>query len=163
CHGLDVLLELIERHGQGSGSGPGTGDEANNAFLIADASEAFVVETSGKHWVCQEVQQVRAVSNVSVVRQDWDRISHGLASHAIGQGWWPGDGSKLDFACALSESPTGHASGLRRWGRATLLLEQQNGHIDAAFLRRLLSDHYEGMHDEIDPLSDRTGPTPLCQ
>src|SRR5262249_27216435 len=54
-------------------------------------------------------------------------------------------------------------SALRRWGRATMLLEQQNGHIDAAFLRRLLADHYEGMHCEVDPLGPMHGPTALCQ
>src|SRR5262249_39749022 len=44
----------------------------------------------------------------------------------------------------------------------TLLLEEQNGHIDAAFLRRVLSDHYEGMQSEVDPLRPGAGPTPLC-
>jgi hypothetical protein len=34
--------------------------------------------------------------------QDWNRISPGLGQHAISQGWWPGDGSKLDFVGALS-------------------------------------------------------------
>jgi dipeptidase len=52
---------------------------------------------------------------------------------------------------------------LRRWGRATLLLEQQNGHIDAPFLRRVLSDHYEGTSFEVDPFATLHGPTPLCQ
>ena len=32
---------------------------------------------------------------------------------------------------------------LAQWGRAILMLEQQNGHIDAAFLRRLLTDSFE--------------------
>jgi secernin len=162
-HAVDLLIDLIDRHGQGGFPDCPVASETDNAFLIADPSEAFAVETSGAHWVYQEVQQVRAVSNVATVRQDWDRISHGLAGYAIAQGWWPADGSKLDFAGTLSEEPTGYHSGLRRWGRATLLLEQQNGHIDAAFLRRLLSDHYEGMRDEIDPLLPPAGPWPLCR
>src|SRR5262249_12671598 len=94
---------------------------------------------------------------------DWMRISRGLASHAIGQGWWPADGSKLNFADALTTDPLGCDSALRRWGRATYLLEQQSGHIDVPFLRRLLSDHYEGMKDEVDPLQSTPGPLPLCQ
>ncbi len=162
-HGVDVLLDLVERHGQGGSSGGPPAEGADNTFLIADPHEAFAVETSGPYAVCQEVQQVRAAGNVGVVRQDWDRISHGLAGYAIAQGWWPADGTKLDFAGTLCTNPVGHASGLRRWGRATLLLELQNGHIDVAFLRRLLGDHYEGMRDERDPFAGRPGPTALCQ
>jgi secernin len=159
---VDLLAGLVERYGQGlppdGGASPG-----DQGFLLADATEAFAVETAGRHWVYQEIREVRAMSNVSIIRQDWDWISHGLAGHAIAEGLWPGDGSKLDFAGSLSQCPTGQSSGLRRWGRATYLLEQQNGHIDAAFIRHLLSDHYEGTHFEVDPLLDSAGPVPICQ
>ncbi len=159
---VDVLAGLLERHGQGVTGSPGDG-HADHAVLIADAAEAFVVETAANHWVCQEILQARAVGNLCTVRQDWDRISRGLGGYAIERGWWPADGSKLDFAEALCDNPVGEASALRRWGRATLLLEQQNGHIDAGFLRRLLGDHYEGTAFEIDPFAGRQVPLPLCQ
>jgi dipeptidase len=35
--------------------------------------------------------------------------------------------------------------------------------IDSAFVRRLLSDHYEGTSFEVDPLASIQGPVPLCQ
>jgi dipeptidase len=159
---VDLLAGLVERHGQGAGPACAASN-GDQGFLIADASEAFAVETAGRHWVYQEIQEVRAVSNVSIIRQDWDWISHGLAAHAIAEGLWPGDGSKLDFAGSLSPNPIGQSSGLRRWGRATYLLEQQNGHIDPAFFRHLLSDHYEGTHFEVDPLLPSPGPVPVCQ
>jgi dipeptidase len=162
-HAVDLFIDLVDRYGQGGFPGCPVASETDNAFLIADPSEAFAIETTAAHWVYQEVQEVRAVSDVSVVSQDWDRISHGLAGYAIAQEWWPADGRKLDFAGTLSEDPMGQDSGMRRWGRATLLLEQQNGHIDMAFLRRLLSDHYEGMRDEVDPLAPGASPRPLCR
>src|SRR5262249_52988824 len=86
----------------------------------------------------------------------WDRIAPGLSGLAIARGWWPQDGSKLDFAGALAPGGVDSAPALRRWGRATLLLEERNGQIDAAFLRRLLADHHEG--DAILPSE-----TTLCQ
>lgn len=159
---VDLLSDLLERHGQGHPDRD-SGHGADHGFVVADGTQAFVVETAANHWVCQEILQVRAVSNVCTVRQDWDRISRGLGGHAIGQGWWPADGSKLDFAEALGDSPIGQASALRRWGRATLLLEQQNGHIDTPFLRRLLADHYEGTSFEIDPFGGGQVPLPLCR
>jgi dipeptidase len=160
---VDCLCTLVERHGQSAGpnaKGPGG---SVHTFLIADPSEGFAVETAGRHWVYQENQELRAAGNAAVIRQDWDRISRGLAGSAITNGWWPGDGSKLDFAITLSQDPMGQASGMRRWGRATYLLEQQNGHIDAGFLRRVLSDHYEGTHFEVNPAAPIEGPVPICQ
>jgi len=157
---VDLALELLERHGAGSGGAEPDGDAS---LLIASASEAFLIEGAGRHWVLQELHAVRAVSDVCTVQQDWVRISRGLASQAIEQGWWPADGSKLDFAAAVGHEPPREASALRRLGRATLLLEQQSGHIDVPFLRRLLADHYLGLPEEVDPLGEGGGPAPLCQ
>ena len=161
--GVDLLTDLITRHGQGAYAGCPPADRHDNAFLIADGREAFALEASGSHWVYQEVQQLRALSDVCTIRQDWDWIARGLAGWAIERGWWPGDGSKLDFATAVGGGLAAEPSALRRWGRATLLLEEQNGHIDLAFIRRLLSDHYEGCDDETDPLAEPAGPVPICQ
>lgn len=160
---VELISEMLDRHGQGAFPNCPPESAADHALMIADAAEAYLFETAGRYWVYQEIEQVRAVSNLCTIRQDWDRISPGLGSLAIERGWWPRDGSKLDFADALAQSPVGEASALRRWGRATLLLEQQNGHIDAEFLRRVLGDHYEGTHFEIDPLAALNGPAPLCQ
>jgi secernin len=149
----DLVGDLVRRYGA-------AGD---CALLIADAGEAFVLETAGRHWVYQEVHEARAITDLCTVRQDWDGIAPGLSSLAIDNGWWPADGSKLDFASVVAPSAVSSRAELRRWGRATLLLEEQNGQIDVGFIRRLLSDHYEGCADERDPLFPGAGPAPLCQ
>jgi dipeptidase len=141
-HAVDLLTEQLERLGRdGSASGF---RESDFAFLVGDGREAFAVETAGPHWVYQEVQQVRAACAARVIRQDWDRISRGLAGQMIDQGRWPGDGSKLDFAAALGGTAAS-TEGLRRWGRATFLLEQSNGRLDVACVRRILADHCESV------------------
>jgi secernin len=140
---VDLLTDLVSRHGQA----PELGEAADgNVFLVADAAEAFAVEAAGCYWVYQEPREIRALGGLSTIRQDWSRIAPGLSEHAIAEGWWPADGSKLDFAAAVAPVPSGEDSpaALRRWGHTTLLLGEQNGHIDTAFLRRLLSDHPEG-------------------
>jgi hypothetical protein len=64
---VDVITGLIARYGQG-GSGqdpelvPG-GRPYWNAFLVADRARAFVLDTSGREWAVEEVDDVRAVSN----------------------------------------------------------------------------------------------------
>jgi hypothetical protein len=140
-HALDVIADLIGRHGQCPEGG--TPAPADNLFLVADRQEAFVLEAAGRHWAVLECKQVRAVTDVALIRQDWHRLAPGLSAQAIDNGWWFGDGSKLDFAGCLDAQALAHAPARRRWGRATLALEQQNGAIDAPFLRRLLFDHYE--------------------
>jgi hypothetical protein len=137
---LDVLTDLLCRHGQRGSGQPGRTD---SIFLLADPKEAFVVEAAGCHWAMLECQQVRAVSDVGLIRQDWRRLAPGLAERAISQGWWADDGSKLDVAGCLA-SPSASASwALRRWGKATLALEQQSGHIDPYFFRVMLGEHFD--------------------
>jgi dipeptidase len=135
---VDVVTDLASRYGQGSPDG-----RLDPAFLIADGREAFAVEMFGPYWASQHVGEVRAVSDVCHLRQDWDHLSHGLADWAIARGWWPADGSKLDFAGVVAEEDEANAAALRRWGRATLLLEQCNGQIDLRAVRQVLSDHFD--------------------
>lgn len=137
---VDILSELIARHGQGA---VGAGARTDHVFLIADSACAFLMEAAGRHWALQEIGQARAVCDAALIRQDWQRLSPGLAQHVISEGLWPDDGSKLDFAGRLSALTLDQPFALKRWGRATLLLEQQNGRLEAAVLRRLLTEHFE--------------------
>jgi secernin len=153
---VDVLTDLITRHGQG-------GDQGDGVFLVADPAEAFAVEAAGTAWVVQEVHEARAAGDVGIIRQDWNRIAPGLAEEVLSRGWYPADGSKLDFVGSLSDNPVGEASALRRWGRATFLLEQESSRIDGGFVRRLLADHYRGTGFEADPVRGVGQPVPLCR
>jgi hypothetical protein len=140
CQAQEVLTDLITRYGQGQGD---AAEGRDHIFLIADPREALVVEAAGSFWATTECQQVRAVSDTVLIRQDWQRVAPGLVKHAIAMGWWRDDGSKIDFSGSLGAHPPSQAPALKRWGRASLLLEQQNGHIDAWFLRRMLAEHFE--------------------
>jgi secernin len=134
--GVEVLADLVHRHGQGAF--PGGDGEPDSSFLVADGREAYVLEACGPHWALQQVGRVRAVSAVCQLRQDWDRISRGLADAAIARGWWPENGSKLDFAAAVGREGPDRAGCMRRWGKATLELEQHSGQVDESMVRRLL-------------------------
>jgi secernin len=135
---VDVVTDLIGRHGPGV-SGDDR-DEGDPVLLVADGREAYLLSACSTFWAVQEVREVRAQSDVCQLRQDWDRISPGLAQLAISRGWWPDDGSKLDFAGALVGEDGLAGEGLRRWGRATVVLEQHNGQLDTTMVRRLMAD-----------------------
>jgi dipeptidase len=61
---LAVMCQLLERHGQG---GPaGFRDERfcyDSSFLVADAREAYVLETAGREWQWERVVGHYAISN----------------------------------------------------------------------------------------------------
>ena len=96
--------------------------------------------------------------SVRTIRQDWDRISRGLSGHVIGEGAWPADGSKIDFVSAVADAPERHPQALGRWGRSMMLLQEQNGHIDMGYCRRLLRDHGEGLEGSWMPATDQPAP-----
>ncbi len=139
---VDTAADLITRHGQGPYPGCPAEEDHDNAFLIADAREAYLLAACGAHWAVQHVGAVRALNEICHLRKDWDRISPGLADLAIRRGWQPEDGSKLDFSGALAADGAGRP-GYRWWGRATMLLEQHNGTVDHALMRRLLGEPAE--------------------
>jgi dipeptidase len=151
-HAIELLIDLLNRHGQTPAADQMTQGEVAlaNALMIADGTEAYVLAACGHHWAMQAIGRVRALGEVCHVRQDWDRISRGLADLAITRGWWPEDGSKLDFGGAVCVEGPGTAASFRRWGQSTLKLEQHCGQIDLSFLRRLLAEHSLGRPDESD-------------
>jgi secernin len=72
---LEVMTDLLDRHGQG-----GIGDADHDlsywsSFLIADPTSAWVLETSGRSWAARPVVAGAALSNRLTLRQDWVRAS----------------------------------------------------------------------------------------
>lgn len=63
----EVLIALLEAHGQG-GSGHGDRDVPYwSSFLVADPARAFVLETSGTTWAVERIERTRAISNRTTI------------------------------------------------------------------------------------------------
>jgi secernin len=139
---LEVMAGLIERHGQG---GPALAPGAtgyHNSFLIADAFEAWLFETSNRHWAARRTT-LEGVSNHFGIGTDWEIGSRGLESFARDQGWWmaPEDTERLDVAAAFRNRhiPPRLSEGRQR--RSRELLWADRGQHDLGTFRRLLRDH----------------------
>jgi len=76
---LTVITNLLETHGQG---GPaGYRDKAfryDNSFIIADAAEAWILETAGRQWAAKKIDTFGAISNCLSIHTDHDLHSEGL-------------------------------------------------------------------------------------
>lgn len=76
---LDVMVDLLARHGQG-GSGEQHADEPYwSSFLVVDGHTGWVLETSGRSWVAQPVGDGAAISNRLTLGTGWTRSSADVA------------------------------------------------------------------------------------
>jgi secernin len=107
---MNVITQLLEEYGQG---GPcAENDDSftyHNSFLIADQSDAWVLETAGRKWVAERFTEGgRNISNTLTIRSNFVRSSKGLKDYARRHNLWKGrsdddddddvDGSPLDWA-----------------------------------------------------------------
>jgi hypothetical protein len=73
---IAVIVDLLERYGQG---GSGHGDRERpywSSFLVADATQAFVVETSDRVSAVEPVAETRAISNRTTIAEFDDEHRH---------------------------------------------------------------------------------------
>jgi secernin len=144
-----VMAELVERHGQ-YGAGTVSIDRPSaaydNSFIVADAAESWVLETTGRRWVSRRVREPYwAVSNEPTLREDWDQTSADLAQYAAEQGWSAG-GDRLDFAATFVDPGVPLQVSHLRLQRSRQLLGDavRDGGVGFNEARAVLSDHYEG-------------------
>ena len=64
---VEVMVGLLERYGQGGSGHHGVDRPYWSSFLVADASDAWVLETSGRQWATEQVASVRAISNRTTI------------------------------------------------------------------------------------------------
>lgn len=70
-----IIISLLETYGQGGNAGFDHSFYYDNSYLIADAGEAYVLETAGKHWAWKKVIGQANISNRLSICDDYDRCS----------------------------------------------------------------------------------------
>jgi secernin len=138
---VEVIVELLERHGQGGDCGHLGRFYYNNGFIIADADEAYVLETAGRWWVVEQVRGRRALSNAYSIGAGFDAVSPALAAHAKAQGWTGPDGRFDPAAQLIDEARDALSFGRGRCARGQSLLDAQAGRLTPATMMAILRDH----------------------
>lgn len=139
---VEVITGLLEQHGQGGNCGLRHEHFYDNSFLVADAREAFVVETIGRMWAVERCPPIRAISNaLSIGPGAILRAGGGLVEHARAQGWCS-EAADLDLAGRYIDLARDEMSrGRLRCARATELLGRRSGRLVATDLMAALRDH----------------------
>ncbi len=128
---VDVMTSLLEACGQGGIADATRGEAYDSSFLVADPSEAFVLETAGRDYAAAPFPGGAAISNRLTLGTEWTRASGRLG---------PGDdfGRFRDFA-----EPTGHAD-VRLAASRRFLESIRPGGLTPAATAAHLRDHGTG-------------------
>ncbi|KAM8748922.1 secernin-3 [Acanthopagrus schlegelii] len=147
---VDVITELLEKYGQG---GSCMEDECgftyHNSFLISDRTEAWLLETSGKYWAAERVEEgYRNISNQYGITTKIDKEHPGMREYARSKGWWDGE-TQFNFATVYSFMTTARIEEAgNRYCEGKKLLEKSNGHITAEVMMDILRDKDSGINME---------------
>lgn len=138
---VEIIVELLEKYGQGGNCVQDGHLYYHNSFIIADPADSWVLETVDKHWFARQVKPIYSISNLISLESKWDRSSDGLEDFMIEKGLsQSGDEINLtgDFSDLIF---TTFADGKSRCARSRDLMEMERGEITIKSMAAILRDH----------------------
>ncbi|MDK2982222.1 MAG: secernin [Chloroflexota bacterium] len=148
---LHVILDLLKAYGQSGNCALDHGLYYHNAFLMADRSSAWVLETAGEQWAALRVKDFYSISNRITIGSQWDLASDDLVRVAIDRGWCK---SKADFHfadCYSDRIFSTFSQAAKRRSCSYEYLRSHAGQIDTAAMLEMLRMHnLEDAHWAVD-------------
>nr|XP_028605155.1 secernin-3 isoform X1 [Podarcis muralis]XP_028605163.1 secernin-3 isoform X1 [Podarcis muralis]XP_028605173.1 secernin-3 isoform X1 [Podarcis muralis] len=147
---VGVIVDLLDKYGQGGNCMEShMAFTYHNSFLIADRKEAWILETSGKYWAAEKVEEgVRNISNQLSITTKIEREHPEIRNYAISKGWWDGK-KEFDFAATFSYVNTARMTTTRgRYCEGYKLLKKHEGTITAETMMAILRDKESGINME---------------
>ena len=138
---LEVIIELLEKHGQGGNCGYRLKLNYMNSFLIADKKEAYVLETVKTWWAWKKIKDVWNISNIISLQKDYDSCSEGLINNAIKRGYCKNEEDFNFRKCYSAKFMTLAAKGTEREKRSRALLSQKKKRLTTKDFINILRDH----------------------
>ncbi len=151
---VQVIIDLLEKFGQGGNCTYGEELYYHNSFLIANAEDAWVLETVDKQWAARQVRDVYSISNCLTLGNQYDMASPGLVDLAVRKGFTKTSGA---FNLARDYSDflfTNFGKGRNRRETTITRLDEQKGKISIesmmATLRHHNDEHFDPQHSITD-------------
>lgn len=149
---LNIIIDLLEEHGQGGSNSVNGRWLYHNSFIIADTKEAYILETADKWWVVEKVEDIRSISNNLTIRGKGDRRKKGIIDYAIKNEYCNNE-KEFDFALIFSDPPVPDEFPLTsRQGASKKFLNDNKGNMTVEILRNYLRNHDDNicMHGQIE-------------
>jgi secernin len=150
---LDIIIQLLTEYGQGGNCAEQVGMNYHNSFLMADANEAYLLETAGKYWVVEPIKTgTRSISNSLSIQKPGNFHHPEVMEHAMTMGLCK---NKSDFHFAKMFSEGGIESPpptYTREGRVRELCELHQGQFSIETAKFILRDHQSSvcMHGDFE-------------
>ena len=148
---LKIIVDLLEKYGQGGNCAEHFSMNYHNSFLIVDRAEAWVLETAGLYWVAERVTSgTRSISNNLSIRNAGTMRHPEVIEYATNKEWCKSE-EDFDFAKLFSDSEVNDVpSPYSREGRVIELCQSNRGNFSVETAKSILRDHQGNvcMHGE---------------
>jgi len=134
------ITDLLKTYGQDACGGYENRDFFyHNSFIIADPTEALVLETAGREWVAKKVKDFASISNGLTIGEDYDFISENAITFAQEKGWYKS--GAFNFQKAYADPLMSWASGCKVRQKTTMKGAKQQGFSVKSAIEILSSHH----------------------
>jgi secernin len=150
---VQVVIDLLEQFGQGGNCTFGEELYYHNSFIMANAQDAWVLETVDKQWAARQIKDVYSISNCLTIKDQWDIASPDLVELALKKGFAK---SKQSFDLAKDYSDliyTNFGKGRDRRATTFSALDEQKGKVTIDSMINTLRHHND---ENFDPQSSIT-------
>jgi secernin len=139
---VDVIVRTLKSRGQGGRMGyRNVKFRYSSSFLIADRTEAWVLETAGKFFAAKKIARgVNTISNELTLGKDVDLVDDDALNHAKSKGWCT-SASDFDFTQCFSDKVMSKLAGAAERRACTTAVLSRSGQVDLSVVMNALRDH----------------------
>ncbi|XP_076095178.1 secernin-2-like isoform X2 [Mytilus galloprovincialis] len=143
--GVELIGELLAKYGQGGSCYESTQRSSyHNSFLLADRTEAWVLETAGKFWAAELIKEgVRNISNQLTIGTKIDMMSPDLIQEATALGFYSKEKGAFHFSKVFSDDYC--LEGRYKHGRRMLQEYSKEGKFGMTDMANILRDESSGI------------------
>jgi dipeptidase len=157
---VQVIVDLLEQFGQGGNcASHGETMYYHNSFILANADDAWVLETVDRQWAARQLKAPYSISNCLTLGNQFDLASPGLVQLALEKGYAK---SALQFELARDMSDllyTTLGRGRTRCSTTKALMEAQGGKISVETVMGILRRHED---EPFDPQTSSPFAVDVC-
>lgn len=139
---IGVITALLERYGQNANASRLTDRRYENAYLLTDRTEIWLLETAGREWAAKRIFDRIGISNCYTIEESFDLCSKNAEKTARENRWLAPD-EPFNFAKAYTKPAIRQTLAVPRMRRLNKLLGERQHHSFDTF-KAILRDHFEG-------------------